>query len=107
MAYSTVDDVRALIDTDVTDAEITRIIVRSDALINLLVPSSTNALILEELSVNRTTYRCMLKDAEAFKLGDYDEDRKETLKLLREEFYGIVNAANGGISFTATVESLA
>ena len=95
-------------DTDITDAEITELITESDAFINVLTPyGSLSATILQMLSKLYTAYRCMMKDPNSRKIGDYSEDRATTMKLMKAEFDGLVTVFNGGISFKAASESLA
>ena len=108
MSYSTVADVRSITDTDITDAEITNIITWVDTIIDLKLDSgSLPAIYLEMLSATYASYRCMLKDPNARKIGDHSEDRGIMLKLLKEEIDDMMSVGGGGVSFTPAVETLA
>ena len=108
MAYSTANDVLAIIDTDMSAAEITDLIDRTDARIDLLIDSgSTPALILEDISATWTALRCLLKDPNARSLGEYSERRDKALQMLKDEVNELIAmVSGGGISFTAASESL-
>ena len=108
MSYCTVADVRALVDSDVTDLEIADIISRTDARIDILVDAgSTPALILEDISSLYSSYRIMLKDPNARSLGEYSERRDKALELIKQEINELIAmVSGGGISFTPASESL-
>jgi len=108
MAYVTNTQVRAIVDTDVTDAEITDLITESDAYIDAIITGgSLSAILLQMLSRKYTAYTCMLKDPNARGIGGYSEDRGTTMNLLKAEFDDLVAiVVGGGISFTAASESL-
>jgi len=108
MAYSTYLQVRAITDTDITDAEITDLIVESDAYLDALLDTgSLSATILQLLSRLYTSFRCMLKDPNARSIGGYSENRAETLRLMKAEFEMLTSVlGGGGISFVAACEEL-
>ena len=107
MAYTTVLDVTAVVDTDMTDPEITKLINRTDVRIGMSISVGTaNALFLEDLSTTWTALRVMLKDPNARGLGEYSERREVTMKMLKEEVDDMLDLAGGGIAFTAASESL-
>ena len=107
MSYCTVDDVRAIIDSDVTDAEIVNLINRTDVRINMSINAgAANALFLADLSSTWTSYRVGLKDPNARGLGEYSERRDVTMKMLKDEIDDMISLADGGIAFTAASESL-
>jgi len=107
MAYSTFTDVKAIVDTDMEDAEITKLINRTDIRINMSVDQGTlNALFLEDMSTTWTALRVMLKDPHARGLGEYSERRDITMKMLKDEIDDMMELASGGIAFTAASESL-
>lgn len=107
MAYCTTADVLAIVDTDMSALEISDLIDRTDVRIDLVIDASaTAALLLEDLSATWTAYRVMLKDPNARSLGEYSERRDKQLELLKKEIDALIAAINGGISFTAAVESL-
>ena len=100
-------DVRAIVDTDITDLEISDLIDRTDARIDYTLDSGAiPALVLEDLSATWTAYRCMLKDPDAIKLGELSTDRSTAIKLLKDEVDNILTLAGGGVSFTPAVETL-
>lgn len=108
MAYCTSDQVRAIVDSDVTDAEITELIDETDALLDeRLDTGSMGATLLRMLSRLYTAWRVMLKDPNARSLGEYSEDRSTTLEMMREELAFLMGAVGGGgIAFTPASESL-
>ena len=107
MAYSTASDVTAIVDTDMTDPEIVKLINRTDIRIQMSINyGAMNALFLEDLSTTWTALRVMLKDPNARGLGEYSERRDVTMRMLRDEVDDMLELAGGGIAFTAAVESL-
>ena len=107
MAYCTNLDVLAIVDTDITPAEIDDLIDRTDVRIDMRINSgAANALFLEDLSATWTSLRCMLKDPNARGLGQYNENRGVTMRMLKEEIDDMLELAGGGIAFTAASESL-
>jgi len=100
LVYSTEDQVRAICDTDITDAEITELIEETDALIDLeLDTSSLDVIVLRRISRVGTAWLCMLKDPNAQGLGEYSEDRAVALKMMKDALDGYMKAASGGIAF--------
>lgn len=108
MAYTTFANVKAIVDTDMTDPEITILINRTDVRIDLTIGTGgVNALLLEDLSTSWTAYRVMLKDPNARGLGEYNERRDVTMRLLKEEVDDMLDlASGGGIAFTTASEAL-
>lgn len=107
MTYCTAADVTAIVDTDMTDPEIVDLINRTDARIKMSVDyGSLDALFLEDLSSTWTAYRVMLKDPAARRLGEYSENRSDTMKNLMQEIKDMLTLAGGGIAFTPASESL-
>ena len=107
MAYCTFSDVKAIVDTDMEDAEITKLINRTDVRINMTVDQGTlNALFLEDMSTTWTALRVLLKDPHSFGLGEYRENRDVTIKMLKDEIDDMIELSSGGIAFTAASESL-
>lgn len=103
MAYCVVADVRSIVDSDVTDAEITNIITWVDAIMDLKLDTGTlGAVVLEAISATYAAYRVMLKDPDARSLGEYSENRAKALQLLKDELNMLFEAAGGGISVIAT-----
>jgi len=107
MSYCTSNDVLALVDTDMSAAEITDLISRTDVRINMaLDEGSLSVLFLEDLSATWTALRVMLKDPNARGLGEYSERREITMKMLKDEIDEMLALAGGGIAFTPAVETL-
>ena len=108
MAYCTSADVLAIVDTDMSAAEVTDLITRTDERIDMKIDSgAASATFLEDLSATWTAYRVMLKDPNARRLGEYSEDRATQLKLLKDEIDNMLAMADGGLAFIATRENLA
>ena len=108
MSYAAVSDVRAIVDTDLTDAEIINIITWADDWVNKKIdaPAATVAF-RANLSSSYAGFRCLMKDPDAIKLGELSTDRATTIKLWKQELDELVALGGGGMSFTAAVETLA
>lgn len=108
MPYSTFNDVRAIVDTNITDANITSLIADTDAYMDsTLDVGSLNNIIKRMLSRTYTSYVCMRKDPNARSIGQYSEDRTTSLKLLREDIAELfATIGDGGVSFIAASESM-
>lgn len=114
MGHCVVDDVRALADTDVTDAEIDVLIDILSELIDSLV-TTTNPMILRGICQLWTCYRVLLKDPNARSLGEYSENRSTALQLMKDELDALLAAAGavipiipstGGVKIVAAMESI-
>ncbi len=101
MGYCNVDDVQAIVDTDMEVAEIQDLIDECDAFIDVQLPAGTNAMILRAISKTWAAYRVMLKDPASEKIGDISENRSTNLKLLKAEYLEMIDSAldSGGIAF--------
>ncbi len=108
MPYSTLIDVRAIVDTDVTDDEITSLIEDTDAYMDAVLPTGTlNNLIKRMLSRTYTSYVCMRKDPNSRGIGSYNERRDVTLRMLKADIDELfASLGSGGIAFTPASESL-
>ena len=107
MSYCTVADVRAICDTDISDAEITNLITRTDARIAMKIDvGSVTAAFLSDLSSSWTSYRCFLKDPNARSLGEYSERRETAMKMLKDEIDEMLAMAGGGVAIIATMEEV-
>lgn len=114
MSYSTVANVRSIVDTDITDAEITDIILWCDEVIKIRINVALyTALFLTNISSLYSSYRCLLKDPNARSLGEYSENRAVALQLMKDEIDGIlgnpiagVPAIGAGVKLVATFEPL-
>ena len=97
MAYCTVIIVRGKLTSSLTDLQITGIIAEVDALLDwLYTTAGVPALVMQNISSTWTAFKCMLRDPNAFRLGHYNEDRAVALKLLKEEFEGLLVSLGTG-----------
>ncbi len=100
MAYVTASQVRAIVDTDVTDDEITELIEEVDALMDLkLDTGSLGVFVLRAISRTWTAIRCMLKDPNSEALGEWRGEREFALKKLNAMLDEMIGDASGGIAF--------
>lgn len=107
MAYCTNTQVKAIVDTDMSDAEVTELITETDAYLDTILDTGTlSATILQMLSRHYTAYTVMLKDPNARTIGSYSENRSDTMDLMEAKFDRLVLRVSGGIAFTAAGESL-
>lgn len=105
MPYSTYTDVKSIVDTDMSDAEVTNIITWVDAVIDMKVDTgSLTAAFLENISATYASLRVMLKDPNARSLGEYSENRGVAIKMLKDEVDFLFAAASGGVSIISTME---
>ena len=83
MAYSTAAQVKAIVITDMADADVTELIEETDAWMDMkLDTGSLNATFLRMVSRTWTAIRVMLRDPNSQKLGEYAEDREAALLKL-------------------------
>ena len=101
MGYCNVEDVTAIVDTDMETAEIQDIIDEVDAFIDIELPAGTNSYILRAVSKTWAAYRVMLKDPASDKIGDLSSNRTTNLKLLKAEYLEMIDtaAASSGLAF--------
>lgn len=95
MSYSNVEDVKAIVDTDMEIAEIQDIIDEVDAFMDVTLPAGTNAMILRAVSKTWAAYRVMLKDPASERIADLSADRSTNLKLLKAEYTDMLKKASG------------
>jgi len=106
-SYCTPTDVLAIVDTDMSPAEVDVLIDVISAAMVAVVSSGLDTLLLRGICQLWTAYRVMLKDPNARTIGGaYSEDRGVSLKLMKDELDFMLNIGTGGISFTAASESL-
>jgi len=100
--------VRAICDTNITDAKITSLITETDAYMDATLDTgSLSATLKQMISRTYTAYVCLRKDPTARSIGEYSENRAETMRMLKNDLDTLFTALGGGISFTPAVESLA
>ena len=99
MSFCVVSDVRAIVDTDITDSEIDVLIDECGALINAKIGSAIDPLILRAINRTWVAYRCMMKDPHSESIGEYRGDRTEVLKLMRQDVDEWLKMAEGGFAF--------
>jgi len=108
LAYTTFAQVKAVVSTNITDANVTDLITESDAYLDATLDTGTySAIQLQMLSRIYTAYRCMLRDPNSRSLGGYSENRGVTMRLMKEEFNALAKAFEGGGSFVAHVDEIA
>jgi len=92
--------VKAVVDTDMTDAEVTELIEESDAYMDTILDTgSMNVHVLRMISRTMTRITVMLKDPNARSLGDYSENRQYTLEKLNKELETMLTRVGGGMAF--------
>jgi len=107
MAYCTVDQVRAIVDTDMADDEISELIDEIDAEMDLDLPTgSLSATILQMISRRKTALDVFLKDPNSSGAGEYREDRGKAIEMLRNRINEIEVKVAGGITFVVGYENL-
>ena len=107
MAYCTQLQVRGIVDTDMENTEITELIEEVDGFMDLkLNTGSLSAVILRGISKLWTAYRVMLKDPNAQRIGDWSENRSETLRLMKKEIADMIRLADGGITMVVKAEPI-
>ena len=103
MSYSNIDDVQAIVETDMETHAIQDLIDETDALMALKLDVATiNATVLRAISRTCTAHRVMLKDPASTRKGEDSESRIENLKQLKALCMEMTAAASGGIAFTMT-----
>jgi len=104
-SYCNVDDVQAIVDTDMETAEIQDLIDETDAFIDVKIDSaSTHSKILRAISKTWTAYRVMLKDPASESLDGHSENRADNLKRLESMYKEMLvdSTASSGIAFKMT-----
>lgn len=105
--YCTNAHVRAICDTDITNAEIDDLIDECDDLLDLEIDlSSATTPVARALSRTWTAIRCFLKDPSSEGLGEYRGDRTFALGKLNEEFNRMKKKAGGGIAMQMHSQAL-
>lgn len=100
MGYCQVEDVQAIVDTDMEIAEIQDLIDETDAIMDLSISSSASAMVLRAISRTGTAYKVMLKDPASQTVGGvYTDNRTENLRLLRADYMDMMDKASSGIAF--------
>lgn len=103
MSHCTVDDVEAIVDTDMGPNIIQSLIEEVDALIAMkLTVSGVATNVLRAISRTWTAYRVMLKDPAAQSREGETDNRTENLRHLKAMYMEMLADASGGIAFTMT-----
>jgi len=98
MSYYDFSDVRAIVDTDITDPEITDLITGIQAIQDLVLDGGgPNATVRKEICRLWVAIRCILKDPNAQSLGEYREDRAVALEILNKRLKDMIKTAYGGV----------
>ena len=107
MAYCTAAQVKAIVDTDMSDATVSELIDECDDILDLMLDmGSMSANVRRALSRTYTAIRVMLKDPESMGLGELRYDRRYALEKLNEEFNRMKKRAGGAIAMQYHSESL-
>ena len=107
MVYCTAAQVLAVVDSDMTAAEVTELIEETDAWMDMKLSTGTmNVFVLRMISRTWTAVRVMLKDPNARELGDYSEDRETSLLKLNKMLDEMLKDAGGGIGLRYSYERL-
>lgn len=107
MAFCSAARVEAVVDTDMSTAEITDLITETQALMVMTLDTGTlNATVLQAICRLWTAISVMEKDPNSRRLGEYSEDRRDQIKTLRERLDWYMRIADGGIRLIATREEL-
>jgi hypothetical protein len=107
MPYCTYSHVRAICETDITNAEITELIEETDVMMDSkLDTGSLSTPMLRAISRTWTAIRCMTKDPTAMSLGELRYDQQYTLEKLNKMLDELIRIADGGISFSYGYEAL-
>jgi len=107
VVYSTAAQVKAIVSTDMLNADITELIEETDAWMDAKLPTGTmNAFILRMISRTWTAVRVMLRDPEARSLGDYSENRAQSLLKLNAMLDEMIKDSSGGVGMRYSYERL-
>ena len=98
--YCTAAQVLAVVDSNMSVADVTELIEEFDAFMDLTMDTAAMPVFVQRM-ISRTgvSVRVMLKDPSASSLGDYEMDREVALKKLNEELDWYIIAAGGGMVF--------
>ncbi len=105
MGYCQVEDVQAIVDTDMEVAEIQDLIDETDVFIPTKISiAGVDSKILRAISRTWTAYRVMVKDPASESLDGHSENRKDNLKRLEDMYKEMLKDASssGGIVFRMT-----
>lgn len=107
MAYCVNTDVTAIVDTDMTPAEVTALIADVQSLqVLTLRGGGPNAAVRKAVCTLWTAIRVMLKDPNAQALGEYSEDRADALLKLNKHLRNAIRIASGGIAFKTRIDPI-
>jgi len=107
LPYCTYHHVRAICDTDITNAEITEIIEEVDAFMDMkLNTASLSVPVLRGISRRWAAITCFTKDPTIEALGEYRGDRSYSLEKLNKELKDLIKIADGGVAFSYSYESV-
>lgn len=96
MPYCTAADVRTIVDTSLTDEEITGIIETSDAEIERRIGVQTSSdKLVKKLSMLQTAYTIRTRQPQAQVVGEYREDAGNILHTWKQEIEAIYRLYEG------------
>lgn len=85
MTYCTASDVRLVINTSLTDSEVTSIIEQSDAEIDKRIGSQASNYLVEKLSALITAKTIKARQPQTTAIGEYREDQGNILQVWSDE----------------------
>ena len=86
MPYSSASDVRFIVDTNLTDAQITTIIAMSDAEIDRMIGvQSTPGELVKKLSALITAHAVRTRQPQSLAVGEYREDAGDVMEVWERE----------------------
>jgi len=107
MAYCSAAQVRAICDTDVTDAELGELTIEISALMDMkLDTASLNVNVRRLICRTWTAVTCMLKDPSTEALGEYRGSREYALEKLNKHLADMIKVASGGVAFSYSYEEV-
>jgi len=102
LAYCTASDVRLVVDTDLTDAQIAGIVEMSNAEIDARIGSqSTPGELVKKLSVLLTAHAIKTRQPQSLAVGEYREDTGDVLGVWEREIERIYRL-HGNVSVKAS-----
>jgi len=95
MAYCTASDVRLIVNTTLTDLDITSIIDMSDAEIDRRIGAQTADSLIKKLSMLLTAHTIKTRQPKSQAIGEYREDAGDVLKVWEREIDRIFRLYKG------------
>lgn len=107
MPYCSVEDVQAVVDTDMEAQEIEDLITEiSDFMDNMYDTGSLSTRFKRGLCRRMTQLDVMLKDPNSRTIAEYREDRSIALRILQQNLNEWKKAASSGVTFQVSYEPI-